>query len=145
MQADSRPPPGSGSGSGSGLTPTHATYRGVARLSCQAGSVASDEAVLLIQPAGTLQHAAQSQTERGPSTGEQLMQANVCTGGKCLQGTVPERSLGLGHVALPNEPASVQTWRQTLNEHGRVMWRGQVTGHMSSLASNPAAWARGAA
>lgn len=107
MQADSRPPPGSGSGSGfgsgsgsgSGLTPTGATYRGVARLSCQAGRVASDEAVLLIQPAGTLQHAAQSQTERGPSTGEQLMQANVCTGGKCLQGTVPERSLGLGHAA----------------------------------------------
>lgn len=41
----------------------HATHRGVSRLGCQAGGVASDEAVLLIQAAGTLQDAAQSHTQ----------------------------------------------------------------------------------
>lgn len=41
--------------------------------------------------------------------------------------------------SVPDGPASIQTWRETLNEHGRVMWRGQVMGHMSSLAPNPAA------
>lgn len=40
---------------------------------------------------------------------------------------------------MPNERASIQMWRETLNDHGRVMWGGQVTGHMSSLASYPAA------
>lgn len=55
MQVDSSPPP---------EALRDATYCGVARLSCQAGGVASDEAVLFIQPAGTLQDAAQSQTER---------------------------------------------------------------------------------
>lgn len=33
------------------------THCGVSRLGCQAGGVASDQAVLLVEPAGTLQDA----------------------------------------------------------------------------------------
>lgn len=128
-QVDSGPPPGALRG---------ATYCGVARLCGQAGRVAGDEAVLFIQPAGTLQDAAQSQTERKITPASSLMGAKVCT----VESICRKRSQ-MGAWArpcsVPNERASVPMWREALNGHGRVMWRGQVTGHMSSLASNPGA------
>lgn len=112
--------------------PRDATYCGVAGLSCQAGSVASDEAVLFIQPAGTLQDAAQSQTERSITPASSLSQLKSAQS-RAFAGSGPR----IRPCSVPNERARVQMWRQTLNDHGRVMWRGQVSGHMSCLASNP--------
>lgn len=91
MQVDSSPPPGALG---------DPTYCGVARLSCQAGSVASDEAVLFIQPAGTLQDAAQSQTERNITPVSSLCKLKPAQS-RAFAGNGPRSEPGLGQMSVP--------------------------------------------
>lgn len=91
--------------------------------------------MLFIQPAGTLQDAAQSQTERNVTPVSSLCTYKSAQSRKRIRiGAEPSHRL-----------ASVQTWRETLNDHGGVVWRGQVRGHMPCLASIPCRvnWDRG--